>query len=123
MTAREIYEIGISYIPEAPTDNPDLQRYVVGWLNAMMLETFEVENAIREWAKEEKLEYPQIIKSIDEEIVYHDSLALGAFPYGIASYAFIDDDNDYRSNKFGQYYVRGVNASNKYIHHKIVDLY
>ena len=123
MTAKEIYEIGISYIPEIPSDNPDLQRYVVGWLNTMMLETFEVENAIRTWNKEELLVAPQIIKNINEEIVYHDSLTLGAFPYGIASYAFIDDDNDYRSNKFGQYYVRGVNAANKYIPHKIIDLY
>jgi hypothetical protein len=123
LTAKEIYEIGISYIPEVSSDNPDLQRYVVGWLNTMMLETFEVENAIRKWNNEEPLVAPQVIKNIGEEIVYHDALALGAFPYGIASYAFIDDDNDYRSNKFGQYYVRGVNAANKYIPHKIVDRY
>ena len=66
MTAKEIYEIGISYIPEIPSDNPDLQRYVVGWLNTMMLETFEVENAIRTWNKEELLIAPQIIKNINE---------------------------------------------------------
>lgn len=123
MTAREIYEIGISYIPELPSDNPDLQRYVVGWVNTFLLETFEVENSIREWAGEELLSTPQIINTIDDEVIYHESLARGAFPYGIAANAFIDDENDYRSNKFGQYYVRGVNAATKYIPHDIIDIY
>ncbi len=89
----------------------------------MLLETFETENAIRKWSGEEELVSPQIVKNLNDVIVYHDSLALGAFPYGIAANAFIDDDNDYRSNKFGQYYVRGVNAANKYDPHKIIDLY
>ena len=123
MTAKEIYELGISYIPEVPSDNPDLQKYVVGWVNMMLLETFEVENSIREWGGEELLVAPQIIKNINDEIIYHESLARGAFPYGIAANAFIDDDNDYRSNKYGQYFVRGVNAANKYIPHKIKDVY
>lgn len=123
MTVREVYEIGISYIPELPSDNPDLQGYIVGWMNMMLLETFEVENSIREWAGEEKLQIPQIVKTLNDELIYHDSLVLGAFPYGIAANAFIDDDNDYRSNKMAQYYVRGVNAANKYIPHAIKDLY
>lgn len=123
MTAREIYEIGISYIPELPSDNPDLQKYVVGWMNTFLLETFEDENSIREWAGEEILSAPQVINNIDDEIIYHESLARGAFPYGIAANAFIDDENDYRSNKFGQYYVRGVNAATKYIPHDIIDRY
>ena len=89
----------------------------------MLLETFETENAIRKWSGEEELVSPQIVKNLNDVIVYHDSLALGAFPYGIAANAFIDDDNDYRSNKFGQYYVRGVTAANKYDPHKIIDLY
>lgn len=123
MTVNDVYKLGISYIPEVPTDNPDLQNYIVGWVNTMLLETFEVENAIREWAGEELLSDPQNVKSMSDEIIYHDSLVKGAFPYGIAANAFIDDDNDYRSNKFGQYYVRGVNAANKYIPKKIIDVY
>ncbi|MBR5202651.1 MAG: hypothetical protein IKW45_05250 [Clostridia bacterium] len=89
----------------------------------MLLETFEVENAIRTWGKEETLLAPQVVKSLDDELVYHESLVRGAFPYGIAANAFIDDENDYRSNKFGQFYTRGVNAANKYIPHKVIDLY
>lgn len=123
MTVNEIYEIGISYIPESPSDNPDLQKYIVGWVNTMLLESFEVENAIRKWNGEELLSAPQVVKSLSDEVIYHDSLALGAFPYGIAANAFIDDDNDYRSNKFAQYYTRGINAANKYDPHKIIDLY
>lgn len=123
MTVNDIYTLGISYIPETPTDNPDLKNFVVGWMNTMLLESFEVENAIRKWSGEELLKAPQVVKSLSDEVIYHDSLALGAFPYGIAANAFIDDDNDYRSNKFGQYYIRGINAANKYDPHKIIDLY
>lgn len=123
MTVKEMYELGMGFIPEKPSDNPELQGYVIGWTNVMLLETFEAENSIREYFNEEKLKVPQIVKSLNDELIYHDSLVIGAFPYGIASHAFVDDDNDYRSNKMGQFYTRGVNAAMKYIPHNIKDLY
>lgn len=123
MTVKEVYELGVSYLPEVPSDNPDLQQFVVGWVNVMLVETFEVENSIRAWEGGELLTAPQVVKSINDDLVYHESLTVGAFPFGIAANAFVDDDNDYRSNKMGQFYTRGVNAATKYIPHKINDVY
>lgn len=123
MTVKDVYRRGISHLPEVETDNPDLQKYVVDWVNEMLVETFHVENTIREESGEPLLERPQVVTSMDDELEYHYSLTDVAFPYGIAAHAFIDDDNDYRSNKFGQYYVLRVNEAMKYIPKKIVDVY
>lgn len=89
----------------------------------MLAETFDVENTIRKAEGAELLATPQIVKSLNDELTYHYSLTVGAFPYGIASNAFIDDDNDYRANKMAQFYTRGVNAAARYIPEKIKDLY
>ena len=123
MTVKDVYKRGISHLPEVESDNADLQKYIVDWVNEMLIETFHVENTIREVNEEPLLEQPQVVSSLNDELEYHYSLVGVAFPYGIAAHAFIDDDNDYRSNKFGQYYVLRVNEAMKYIPKKIVDVY
>ncbi len=111
MTVREVYERGISHLPEVPSDNPDLQNYILNWTNEMLAETFHIENSIRKHYEMELLTEPQVVSSLNDEIEYNWRLVYAAFPYGIAAQAFIDDDNDYRSNKFGQQYVLRCNEA------------
>ena len=123
MTVREIFERGISHLAENLSDNTELANFAPGWVNEMLVETFHVENSIREKEGRELLLEPQVVKSLGDEVCYHYSLTDVAFPYGIAAQAFTDDDNDYRSNKYGQYYVLRVNEAAKYIPKKITDVY
>lgn len=111
MTVNEVYERGISHLPEVPNDNPDLKNYILNWVNEMLAETFHIENSIRKYFGTELLTEPQVVNSLDDEIEYNWRLVYTAFPYGIAAQAFIDDDNDYRSNKYGQQYVLRCNEA------------
>lgn len=77
----------------------------------MLAETFHIENSIRKHYEMELLTEPQVVSSLNDEIEYNWRLVYAAFPYGIAAQAFIDDDNDYRSNKFGQQYVLRCNEA------------
>lgn len=89
----------------------------------MLAETFHVENSIREHEGRELLSEPQVVESLSDEVLYNWRLTYTAFPYGVAAHAFIDDDNDYRSNKFGQQYVLRVNEAAINHVHPIADYY
>ena len=123
MTVKEVYERGISHLPEVPSDNPDLQNYVVNWVNEMLAETFHIENSIRKHYGGELLKEPQVVKTLNDDIQYNWRLVFTAFPYGIAAQAFVDDDNDYRSNKYGQQYVLRCNEAVINDFENIVDVY
>lgn len=123
MTVKEVYTRGISHLPELPADNPELENFAIGWINELLAETFNVENSIRVHEGRQLLDEPQVVKNLSDEIEYSWRLVYTAFPYGIAAQAFIDDENDYRSNKFGELYVLRVNEALIYSPHKIKDVY
>lgn len=123
MIVEEIYRQGISLLPEVPNDNPDLRQYAVPWLNIVLQECLDIENSIRRFYGEEELTEAQTVTNLSDEVIYHDSLARVAFPYFIASNAFIDDDNDYRANIYRTLYQTRANEAMKYTKEIIRDVY
>lgn len=123
MTVEEIYKQGISFLPEIPADNPDLKQYAFQWLNTAMQECLEIENSIRRFYGEPELTEAPVVTNYTDEVIYHDSLTRVAFPYFIASNAFIDDDNDYRANIFRTLYQTRANEAMKYTKELVKDVY
>lgn len=123
MTVEEIYKRGISFLPEVPNDNPDLKQYAIPWINTALQECLEIENSIRRFYGEEELEEAPVVTSYADEVIYHDGLTRVAFPYFVASNAFIDDDNDYRANIYRTLYQTRANEAMKYTKEIIKDVY
>lgn len=113
MTVQEVYEAAISMLPEQPADNPELQNYILLWINLLLQEALPTENSIRQFEGERELAAAPVMRNMSEELPYHDAIVRAALPYGMAAFAFIDDDNDYRSNMMRTRFVTALNEAAK----------
>ena len=123
MTGQEVYNLALSFVPELQNEVPDLDDYKIGWVNLAIAEALEAENSIRRFYGEEELLTAPRLKTLSEEIPYHDSITQTALAYGIAEHAFVDDDNDYRSNKARSKFIVALNEAAKYTVTDIEDCY
>ena len=102
MTVRECYEQAVGFLPERPEENPEMQKFMVGWCNVLLAEAFEHENICR-IAKglDEIWELPKL-ESESDEIPYDERLVRKAFPYGMARWIFRENGDVAASH---EYYV------------------
>lgn len=84
MTGKELYVMASATLYEADGEDLDSKKFSVPFLNILLQEALPVENSIREAEGMEPLGQAPFIRSLDEEIPYHDSITKGALPYGLA---------------------------------------
>lgn len=123
MTGQEVYNLALSFVPALQSEVPDLDSHKLGWINLAIAEALETENSIRRFYGEEELLTAPRLSALSEEIPYHDSITQTALAYGVAEHAFVDDDNDYRSNKARSKFVVALNSAAKYTLTDIEDYY
>lgn len=123
MTGQEIYNLALSFVPEMQSEVPDLDSYKVGWMNLAIAEALETENSIRRFYGEEELLTAPRLVVLSESVPYHDVICQTALPYAVAEHAFVDDDNDYRSNKARTKFIAALNSAAKYTETDIEDCY
>lgn len=126
MTANELYVLGLSLLPANPSEDDSLSRYVVGWVNLAMRETFSVENSIRAYNNDPTrpvLEEVPRIETIEDVIPYSDELVGYAFPYFLASFMCKDDDDNYWAQDYRSRYIVAVSEATRLIPGSVVDVY
>ena len=52
MTVKECYERAVSFLPEVPEDNVEMQKHMVTWCNVLLADTVNQENICRRTRKE-----------------------------------------------------------------------
>lgn len=124
MTASEVLETAMSFLPDKLRDNPELSDYIVPWLNVLLQECLPVENSLRQFKGLESLTEAQKIQSAGDELIYQDEITRVALPYGVADRVFVDDDNDYRSQDMRGRYVNALKeAAKARVDESVVDVY
>ena len=124
MTASEVLETAMSFLPDKLRDNPELSDYIVPWLNVLLQECLPVENSLRQFKGLEPLTEAQKIESAGDELIYQDEITRVALPYGVADRVFVDDDNDYRSQDMRGRYVNALKeAAKAWADESVVDVY
>ena len=126
MTANELYELGLSLLPAHVGEDDSLRRYIVGWLNLAMRETFHVENSIRAYRSDPErpiLDKVPKLLTIEDVVPYSDELVEYAFPYFLASLMCKDDDDAYWAQDYRSRYIVAVNEATRLIPGSVVDVY
>jgi hypothetical protein len=124
MTVLELFTLGMGQLAEPVGDNPVIRdRFMVGWTNIVLHEAFDAENSIRRSLEETELTSAQTVTSGADVLTYHDQLLYTALPYGIAVQAYVDDDNDYRANKYRQMFIAGLQDCSKITFGTVEDVY
>jgi len=121
MTVKELYELAKSYMFEKPTSKV-YDDYYKPWINGLLSENFDLNNAIRESKGEDALEKVPFISADTDVIKYEREMCYEILPYGLAKFFFIDDD----LSKFNIFDTEYNNARMRYMPGKevsIVDVY
>lgn len=125
MTVNDLYALSASFLSESTT-SIGLTDYVLGWTNLLLAESLPYENSIRGWAADATkpvLLVAPTLTALTDIIPYSDTIVRVALPYGLASYFFQDDDNDYRTSMYRNQYINALNDAKKAIVADIEDVY
>lgn len=123
MTANDVYTIALSFLSENTMETNDVQQFTLGWLNLLLQESLPYENAYRQVNGMQPLKQAPQLAAFNDEIPYNDNITRIALPYGLASYYFIDDDNDYRAQDFRGRYINALSETCPYAQSDIQDIY
>ena len=123
MTVRECYEQAVSFIPEVPEDNVDMQKHMVPWCNVLLADTINQENIFRRVNKQEEISAPLRVKNETDEIPYNEKLVSMAFPYGMARWIFRENDDVSGSHEYYQLYAVALSEATPLEEIEITDVY
>lgn len=123
MTVKECYEHAVSFLPEKPEENPDLQKFMVAWCNILLAENFENENFFRRANETEELSSPGTVFSPEDEIPYNERLVKTAFPYGMARWVFRENDDISASHEYYSLYIVAAKEATPVLETEIEDVY
>ena len=122
-TVNDVYNVALSFVSETQATMPELKPFVVGWVNLMLQEALPYENSIRKYNKQEELQTAPLISDFNDEIPYSDAIVRIAFPYGLASYVWEDDENMYLMQVYRNQYISALDDAKKLIPEEIKDCY
>lgn len=123
MTANDIYILALSFLSETPSGNALLEGFTPGWLSLLLEESRKQENHLRRFEGRPELEQAPVVTDLSQEIDYHEAILRTALPYGLASFFFLDDENDYRSQDFRARYISALNDAVSLREEPVRDLY
>lgn len=123
MTGQEIYETASAFLYEADNEDAESKRYSVPFLNLLLQECLETENSIRISEGLEPLEAAQKITSLDENIIYADSITRVALPYGVAAQFFQEAMDNFQAENYRAKYIAALNEARRLVFVDVVDVY
>ena len=123
MTGQEIYETASAFLYEADNEAAERKRYSVPFLNLLLQECLETENSIRISEGLEPLETAQKITSLDDNIIYADSITRVALPYGVAAQFFQEAMDNFQAENYRAKYIAALSEARKLVFVDIVDVY
>ncbi len=111
MTGRELLTAACHLFFD--TNTAYYEPFALTHINMLLSDTYEANNGIRlNNGKTILTEIPSIV-ALSDHIPYEDSLVRGAFPYGLASKLYFDDNDTGRQMLFQQHFVNAVNESER----------
>ena len=122
-TENDIYAVALSYIGETSTTMPDLNGFVLGWINQLLQEALPYENSVRERNEDTLLTTAPTLTSLTDTVSYCDDITRIALPYGLAVYVYQDDDDKQFSIMYRQKFINALKDAEKYNVEDIEDEY
>ena len=96
LDANSIYQaaLGLTFTKEANAQ--DFKVFFLGFLNILCQEALPYENSARRAAGVPELDRAPLFTGFGEVVPYEDAIVRVALPYGVASWFFQDDMDDWR---------------------------
>lgn len=124
MTGNDIFNKAISLMGENSQTSISYQEQAVNVINAVLTDTFEINNILLETRGLEPLNERVFLSSLTDEIIgYEEEILYNLIPYGVGARLVIDDGE---ANKLGfleQNYVDRFNKYTKSVYEQINDVW
>ena len=105
MKAETVYKLACAIMFEKAGLDPDFQTFFPGLATMLLQEALPYENARRETLGQPPLEEAPAVADMEDDIPFCDLICRVALPYGMASWYFQDEMNDYRSQDYRGRYI------------------
>ncbi len=103
--------------------DPDFQAFFPSLVTLLAQEALPYENARRAVRLEPVLEQAPTVESMQDDIPYSDPICRLALPYGIASFFFQDEMDDYRAQDYRARYILALREAAECQGEGVEDLY
>ena len=123
MTAKEIYHSAVAYFFEKPGYDRDFYDNFLPLLGGLLQEALPYENSIRRAKGEGELAHAPVIESMEEEIGYDEGLCRVALPFGIASYFYQDEVDNFKAQDFRGRYINALQEAARWSEEPVEDVY
>ena len=123
MTVYECYDRAVSFLPEVPEDNVDMQKHMIAWCNVLLSDSINNENVWRRVNGIKELDSPLKVSNGNDEIPYNEKLVSMAFPYGMARWIFRENDDVSGSREYYQLYTVALSEATPLEYTEIKDFY
>ncbi|MBR3952567.1 MAG: hypothetical protein IKJ82_03000 [Oscillospiraceae bacterium] len=123
MTVKECYEIAVGFLPESPSDNTEMQKFMVPWCNVLLADSVNHENVFRRVNKIKELDKPLKVSAQSDEIPYNEKLVSMAFPYGMARWIFRENDDISGSREYYNLYAAALEEATPLEFTELKDVY
>lgn len=123
MEAQEIFNRACRYIGQTPEESVDLEDMATAWLDSLVTEAFPYENARRLFEGEDALEVAPVVEDLDTDIPYREDLCRGALVFGLVSYFFMEEEDNYRADDFRGRFIVALRESERVAEEKVQDVY
>ena len=123
MTVKECYERAVSFLPELPEDNVDMQKHMVTWCNVLLADSLNYENIYRRVKELPELDFAPKVEEEEDEIPFNERLVAAAFPYGMARFVFRENDDTAGSHEYYTLYANALTEATPLEIIEVTDVY
>lgn len=123
MVANKILKTATAFMFESPTNDVDFHKFFPALLNLVVAEALPYENAYRAANGMDELLSAPVVDSVDSEVDYCDEICRIALPYGVASYFWQDENNEYRAQDFRNRFIDALKEAARAVETDAVDAY
>ena len=123
MTGQEIFETACAFLFEQPGADADFKAHALPLLNLCIAEALPYENAIRHTHGDTELTAAPRLISLEDEIPFFDAICHIALPYGLASYFFQDECDNYKAQDFRARFIDALSEAAEYCEESIENAY
>ena len=123
MRAQNVFSTATAFLFEQAGEDADFKKHAPALINLLVAEALPHENTHRAALGQSELESAPVITTLDDDIPYCEEICRIALPFGLASYFYQDECDNYKAQDYRARYIDALNEASKAIPTDVQDEY
>lgn len=115
MTAQQLFDLTVNVMGITPANATSYSDVVVGQINAILAQTFSLENNNRQFAGLTELTTIPTVSALSDTLTYQDNVLRNVVTWGLAQLLALSDDDTIKAGFFETRYADGYAKERKLI--------